>query len=50
MTSGAQRLRRSVPRGWMGFSGILLGSRALRWRVSGTVLGAVVLGNALLGC
>jgi hypothetical protein len=35
--------------GW-GFSDIFLGSRALRWRVPGMVLGAAVPGDALLGC
>jgi hypothetical protein len=30
--------------------GVLLGSQVLRWRVPGTVLGATMPGNALLGC
>jgi hypothetical protein len=50
MNSGAQRLRKSVRRGWTGFPGILLGSPALRWRVSGSVLSAAEPGDALLGC
>jgi hypothetical protein len=40
----------SVRRGWMGFPGVLLGSRPLRWRVPGSILGATVLGDALIGC
>jgi hypothetical protein len=34
----------------MGFPGVLLSSRALRWRVAGMILGAVVPGKALPGC
>jgi hypothetical protein len=33
-----------------GFLGVLLGSRALMWRVPGTVLGSIMPGDALLGC
>jgi hypothetical protein len=50
MISGAQRLRMSIRRGWMGLPGVLLGYQALRWRVPGTNLGAVVPSDALLGC
>jgi hypothetical protein len=35
--------------GW-GFPGVLLCSRALRWRVPRTVLNVVVSGDALHGC
>jgi hypothetical protein len=33
-----------------GFSGVLLGSQALRWRVPGSVLSAAETDDALLGC
>jgi hypothetical protein len=50
MATGAQDgERRFIKVGW-GFLGILLGSQALRWRVPGRVLGAVVPSDALLGC
>jgi hypothetical protein len=49
MTSGAQRLRKSfVEVGW-GFLSVLLGFRALRWRVPEMVLGIDVPCDALLG-
>jgi hypothetical protein len=50
MSSGAQRLRKLIHRGWMGLLDVLLGSRALRWRVLGMALCAAVPGDALLGC
>jgi hypothetical protein len=43
------KLSTLVRRGWMGFPGILLGSQTLRWRVLGTILGAIVPGDVLLG-
>jgi hypothetical protein len=44
MISEAQRLRMSVRRVQMGFLGVLFffGSRALRWRVPGTVFDVVI--------
>jgi hypothetical protein len=50
MTSGAQILRKSFVEVGRGFSGVLLGSRTLRWRVPRMVLSVVVLGDPLLGC
>jgi hypothetical protein len=50
MTSGAQILRKSFIEVGRGFSGVLLGSWTLRWRVPRMVLGVVVLGDPLLGC
>jgi hypothetical protein len=48
MASGPQdREHRFIEVGW-GFPGVLLGSRALRWRVSGSVLGATMPDDALL--
>jgi hypothetical protein len=40
---------RFVEVGW-DFLGAFLGSQALRWRVPGSVLGAVGPSDALLGC
>jgi hypothetical protein len=50
MTSGAERLRMSVRRGWTGHPELSSWLPGVRWRVPGTILGATVSGDALLGC
>jgi hypothetical protein len=50
MSSRAQDWEcRFVEVGW-GLPSVLVGSQALRWRVTRTVLGAAVPSDALLGC
>jgi hypothetical protein len=50
MTTGAQRLRMSIHRCWTGFSGHSSWLPGVEVDVLGTVRGAAMPGNALLGC